>query len=267
MLGRYFQLRGELTKKEVLFFNVIGVFLFLCVWEALPRFGFVSPHILPGPLKTLGAARELWHEDALGRNLVYSVILTTSGNAIAIVVALVLGYLMGLFTPIKALLSQIVNALRYLPITALIGPFIIWFGISAMMKISFLAFGTVVFLLAAAVQRVEDVDQVYVDTVKTLGASRWQRVTKVFWPGALAQIAKDIRVLFAVSWTYIIAAEIVNKSDGGIGALIETSKRQSRIDKTFFVLGVVILTGFITDRILLGIDRLFFPHKYVGGAK
>ena len=76
------------------------------------------------------------------------------------------------------------------------------------------------------------------------------------------KLSDDIRVLVAISWTYIIVAEMVNKS-GGIGALVFASARQSRMDKVFAVLLVIILIGFVQDRLFKLADRMLFPSKHV----
>ena len=60
---------------------------------------------------------------------------------------------------------------------------------------------------------------------------------------------------------HIIIAELVNKS-GGIGALAYVSARQSRIDKVFAILFVIILIGFVQDKLFTKLDKVLFPHKY-----
>jgi NitT/TauT family transport system permease protein len=97
-----------------------------------------------------------------------------------------------------------------------------------------------------------------------LGASKWQIITKVFVPGVLSRVSDDIRVLTAISWTYIIVAELVN-NEGGIGALIFRASRQSRLDKVFAGLFVIILIGFIQDKIFIWLDRRIFKYKYANG--
>ena len=134
------------------------------------------------------------------------------------------------------------------------------------MKIHFLAFGIVVYLLPVVVQRIREVPLVYHQTVKTLGASRWQTIRSVFIPDVMSKISVDIRVLVAISWTYIIVAELVNKS-GGVGALAYTAARQSRIDKVFAILVVIVIVGFLQDLLLQKLERVLFPYKFLGKGK
>jgi NitT/TauT family transport system permease protein len=151
-----------------------------------------------------------------------------------------------------------------MPLTALTGLFIAWFGIEDAMKVQFLSFGIVVYLLPVVIQRISEVEKVYVDTIYTMGASKWQTVKEIFVPAVLSRISDDARVLVAISWTYIRVAELINKSAGGIGALCYTAARQSRIDKVFALLLVIVLIGFAQDKLAGWLDKILFPYKYSG---
>ncbi|MBP6665218.1 MAG: ABC transporter permease subunit, partial [Chitinophagales bacterium] len=137
-----------------------------------------------------------------------------------------------------------------------------WFGLGSSMKVAFLAFGIIVYLLPVVVQRVLEVEDVYVQTAYTLGATKWQRIKSVFIPAVLSRVSDDIRVLVAISWTYIIVTEVVNANSGGIGALAFKMARQSQIDKVFAILLVIIIVGFLQDLLFKLIDRLLFDFKY-----
>jgi hypothetical protein len=98
--------------------------------------------------------------------------------------------------------------------------------------------------------------------VHTLGATDWQALRTVYFPSVLSRLSDDIRVLTAISWTYIIFAEGVG-SQGGIGDLIwKAGLRQGRVDKVFALLIVIIIIGILQDKAFVWLDREFFPHKY-----
>ena len=136
------------------------------------------------------------------------------------------------------------------------------FGIFDMMKIQFLAFAIFIYLLPTVIQRIDEVLQVYIDTIYTLGARKWKTIRYVFIPDVLSRVYPDIVNLAALSWTYITIAEVVNTSSGGIGALSFISSRQSRIDKTFAIIIVILIVGFIIDKVLLCLGKALFPYMY-----
>jgi NitT/TauT family transport system permease protein len=258
-----FALRGKLPPKTRLVIEFVGLAVILITWWLVVTTGLVSARMLPSPVSVISSYGELVGQDHLVRNLLFSLMLNVLGYIEAILIALPLGFLIGLQPIPRALFERYITAGRFLPLSAVVGLFILWFGMYTNMKVQFLALGIIVYLLPMVIQRVDEVDQIYHDTVKTLGASKWQAVTSVFIPGAYSKISDDIRVIVAISWTYIIIAEVVNRTQGGIGALCYSVSRAARPDKVFAILAVIILVGIIQDKLFLFLDRITLRHKYV----
>jgi NitT/TauT family transport system permease protein len=274
-----FKLHGKLSPQQALLLGIVGLFILLAVWWGLAE-GLseqkaiyaendptkIASHetvypILPRPDKVFVAYGTLTQKDNLWGNTTRSIWLNLKGYFWSVLIAIPLGFLVTLIPLLRGLFSKQVDALRYLPLTALTGLFIIWFGIEDQMKIAFLAFGILVYLLPVVMQRIDETEDVYLKTAQTLGASNWQMIRSVYLPSVFSKLIDDIRVLTAISWTYIIIAELLNR-EGGIGALIYVKARQGQIDKVFAILIVIILIGFLQDRIFAYIDKRIFPHKY-----
>jgi ABC-type nitrate/sulfonate/bicarbonate transport system permease component len=216
--------------------------------------------LLPTPPQVLKSYKPLLTEDKLVFHTLNSIWLNIKGYLWAILISIPLGFVIGLFPLFKGLFSKQVDALRYLPLTALTGLFIVWFGIEDRMKVAFLAFGIIVYLLPVVAQRVREVQDVYTKTVFTLGATNWQTIKTVYIPAVMSKVMDDIRVLTAISWTYIIIAELLNKTNG-VGALIYQKARGGQVEKVFAILFVIILIGFIQDRLFVYIDKRLMPFK------
>lgn len=229
-------------------------------FENATSFTKVYP-ILPTPLQVVKAFPKLTNEDQLISNTLLSIWRNLQGYFWAVLISIPLGFLIGLYPLFRGLFGKQVDALRYLPLTALVGIFITWFGIGESMKISFLAFGIIVYLLPVVIQRIFEVEDVYLKTVFTLGATNWNTIKTVYIPSVMSKLIDDIRVLTAISWTYIIIAELLNK-EGGIGALIYTAGRRGQIPDVFAILIVIIIVGFLQDRVFVYLDKRLFPHKY-----
>ncbi len=216
--------------------------------------------LLPTPPQVLNAYKPLLTEDRLVFHTIQSIWLNIKGYLWAILISIPIGFVIGLYPLFKGLFSKQVDALRYLPLTALTGLFIVWFGIEDKMKVAFLAFGIIVYLLPVVAQRVREVQDVYTKTVFTLGATNWQTIKTVYIPAVMSKVMDDIRVLTAISWTYIIIAELLNKTNG-VGALIYQKARGGQVEKVFAILFVIILIGFIQDRLFVYIDKRLMPFK------
>jgi len=262
-LSNLFELRGKLDKQSHGIIALVGFIFLMTVWITITGMHLVKPQILPSPFKVLLAFPELHFHNALVRNLGFSLYLNLMGYIEAVIISLIIGFIMGLFPLFKGLFSGYVNSARFVPMTAVTGLFMAWFGIETNMKIQFLAVGIMVYLIPVVIARIEEIDEVYEHTAKMLGASSLQRVMFVYIPSVLGRIIVDIQNLLAISWTYIIVAEMVNSSAGGIGSLAFLSARQSRVDKVFAVLLVIVLVGFLQDRLFSFLDKKLCRYKYL----
>ena len=218
--------------------------------------------VLPPPSRIPGAFGQLVRHDDLIANTSRSIWLNIQGYLWALLIALPIGFILGLIPLFRGLFSRQVDALRYLPLSALTSLFIVWFGLEDQMKIAFLAFGILVYLLPVIVQRIREVEEVYVQTAFTLSASNWQTFRSVYLPAVFSRLMDDVRVLTAISWTYIIIAELLNRQ-GGIGGLIFVKSKMGQIDRVFAILLLIIVIGFLQDRIFSYIDTRLNPHKYL----
>src|SRR5215510_7755803 len=172
-----------------------GVVTFFVLWCVLSYADLVPTVILPSPTEVLRAFPVLHFDEALVRSAGFSLYRVFMGFALSALVAIPLGLLMGTFPPVKHFLSAILDPLRFLPISALVPLFIVWFGIDDEQKIVFLFVGIFVYLLPLVVEAVENVDEVYLQTATTLGASPTQLVSHVLVPGSLPATFEALRVM------------------------------------------------------------------------
>src|SRR5262249_10699454 len=117
--------------------------------------------------------------------------------------------------------------------------------------------GIVVYLLPLVVEAVERVDDVYLQTATTLGASKAQLVWHVLVPGSSPAIGEALRVMNGIGWTYVIMAEVVN-APNGLGHLITVSQRYGHMDRMFALVLVILLIGVVTDQLISFVNKSLF---------
>jgi NitT/TauT family transport system permease protein len=262
MATKYFELGGKLSKKENIIFGITGISILILIWYVVSAYGIITSKILPNPIDVLTSVKELYLEKSLMTNIGFSIKLNLYGYVESIFLSIIVGFTLGLFPIVRSLFSQVINAIRFIPLTAVTGIFITLMGMSVVMKYNFLGFGIFIYLLPIIVERIDTVDKIYLQTIKTLGATKWQTFKHVYIPSVLSRVAKDVLVIVAVSWTYIIVAEMINSGEGGIGSLIHLVERQSRYDMMYALLFIIIIIGVMQDTIFQAIDWLLFPFKY-----
>jgi NitT/TauT family transport system permease protein len=252
--------REAVSERRARGLALAGLLTFLGGWAALSYLDIVPSVILPSPTEVLAAFPVLHFQEALVRSAMWSLYRVTMGFVLSGLVAIPLGLLMGTFPAVKHFLSPLIDPLRFLPISALVPLFLVWFGIEETMKIMLLFVGTLVYLLPLVVEAVEGVDDVYLQTATTLGATRWQLVRHVLIPGSLPAIGEALRVMNGIGWTYVILAEIVN-ARYGLGHIITVAGKRSHVDQIFAGVIVILVIGVATDFVIRIINKQLFYWK------
>ncbi len=199
-------------------------------------------------------------DGSLSQNIAASVARVGVSFVAAAVVAVPLGVLMGAFEPLNRLFEPVMAPLRYLPISAFIPLLILWLGIYEQQKIAFLFLGVFVYLLPVVVNAVRAVPEELVQTALTLGASKTRAIMTVLVPAALPDIFDSFRVMNAISWTYVILAEIVN-ARSGLGYMIQLAGAHLHTDEIFagiLVIGLIVLA---TDALIRYVNGLLFSWR------
>jgi NitT/TauT family transport system permease protein len=251
------QVRAQVSNQRARALAASGIALFFGVWCVLSYADIVPTAVLPSPSEVLLAFPVLHFEEALVRSAVMSLYRVMAGFALAALVAIPLGLLMGTYPELKHFCTPVLDPLRFLPISALVPLFIVWFGIDDEQKIVFLFVGIFVYLLPLVVEAVEHVDEVYLQTATTLGASPAQLVRHVLVPGSLPAIGEALRVMNGIGWTYVILAEVIN-ARYGLGALITVAGKRGHVDQIFALVLVILVIGVVTDWIIRMLNTRLF---------
>ncbi|MCB1033894.1 MAG: ABC transporter permease [Acidobacteria bacterium] len=243
----------------------LPIFVILLLWWLVTGSGpaeerVISPTILPSPLEVARSFRALWFERALTRNVLISLGRVVAGFAVGVAIAFPLGLAMGSFSKVRATFNPLSVLGAYLPIPALVPLTMSLFGTGEEQKIAFLGIAFLIYLLPLIVAAVDQVDETYLKTAYTLGASRTQAVLKVLLPIAWPEIFQSLRLGFGIGWSYILLAEMVDIGKG-LGGIIITSQRRGPREHIYLVLLVIVALAFVTDKIWATLGRFLFPYR------
>ncbi len=233
------------------------IVLLIVVWHAMMEMGILDPQLIPSPKGILASLIE-WHESG---GLYTAVYLSLRRVALAYLIALVLGVLVGILIGSSRLLDNtlgaLVRLLHPIPGIAWIPLVVVWFSsLSEISKIYVIATGAIFPIIINTSIGVSHVPPIYAKKAKTFGAGTIKLLTTVILPSALPNIIAGLRIAWAFSWRALIAAEMIlayrpGPGMGGLGGLIELSREFADIN----LVGLVMI---ILATLSLTIDRLLF---------
>jgi len=219
----------------------------------------ISPEKLPSPLEVYRAIDGL-PEGSLTEGIIATLTRVLKGFGLAAIVGVTFGVAAASFRGLAAFFQPLVIFGRSVPISALLPVSFLFFGIDERQKMMFIFIATVPFVFSDTVKAVSLVPERYVETAHTLGATRWQIISKVLFPLALPDIVTGLRFLFGLGFGYIMLAETLNVK-AGLGFLINTAERRSNGPQAYLMLILIALLAYAFDWLLRLFQRYFFHYR------
>lgn len=242
--------------------NYIGVpIALLLAWQAASII-FAGP-FFPGPVK-VGQATYDWLTGATGITSIYSGTMMTAIGASARRIAVAYGLAIGLGVPIgilvgwslvvRRLVDPALQFLRPVPVTAWVPISILWFGIGDRAAIFLILLASFFPVFLNTTQGVRYVDKTLIRAGQMLGAHGMRLLRHVVLPAALPSIFVGLRVGLGFAWMAVVVSELVAVKSG-LGYVMFDAYGFLRADIVLAAMVVIGLLGFISDRIMIMIER------------
>ncbi len=171
-----------------------------------------------------------------------------------------LGILCGTFDFFRKLHEPFIEFFRYLPAPCFGALAIAILGIYQAPKIAIVFIGTFFQQVLVISSTTRKLDLSLLEAAQTLGATRFQLLTRVVLPGILPDLHRDQRILLGWAWTYLIVAEVVGTSTG-ITWFINQQGKYRIFDNVFAAIMMIGILGLISDWLLQEAGKVMFPWK------
>src|SRR5689334_5836494 len=252
-------IRKETSRSTKLVLATAAWVLVVLIWSLITRWELISTYVFPTPLEVLRAFKPLFTERGLLSNVYASWLRIGQAFLWCVIIAVPLGLLMGAFRWVYDLVNPVAEPMRSMPTTAFLPAFIGLFGIDETMKVAFLWFGMFFYLLAVVVEEVNRVDTSLLETAYTLGAKKYQ-VLWLMFRASMPGIFSSFRILYDIGWTYVILAEIVNRSKG-VGAMVQSAYEFHRPDLVYAGIIAIGVAAFLFRFLLTLLEKILFPWR------
>lgn len=238
---------------------VLSIGIVAAFWEALAALNLINAVILPPPHVFIG---ELKHQgqfllpqfgaQRVGANFVALTAIVASlrrvlgGLALAFVIALITGSLAFYLGVFRKLTFPTIRLLAPIAPVAWIPFALVAFGLGDITAIFVVFVGIVFTLTLATVNNMNNVDQIYINTARVLGASRGQVMRYVILPAILPNLFVIMRMNLFGAWTGVLVAEMVGVNTG-LGTIVMMGQQMMNINLMFVGMVMIGLIGYLLD--------------------
>ncbi len=233
----------------------------LAVWSwAAARLG---ANIVPGPFETLEAAQTLLANGRLAGAVGDSLSVYLSGFALAVLLAVPLGVLMGGFRVLGKTLEVYVFAFAATPRVAFIPLIIVLLGLGVEAKIFIVFLGSLMPILLNTYAGVLAADPEMIEMAQSTGAGRGRIFARIVLPGAVPYVITGLRIGATIGLINTVVAELYT-AVSGLGGLLAVYGNTFRMAEYFVVVLALALIGVIMTEGLRHVEERASRWRDVG---
>jgi nitrate/nitrite transport system permease protein len=238
-----------------------GFAVFVLVWQTI---ALLVPAI-PTPARTWDAAVVLFahpfydngpNDQGIGWNVLASLLRVAAGFGLAALVGIPVGFAIGRFKTLNAMLSPIVSLLRPVSPLAWLPLGLLLFKASnpaAIGTIFICSIWPMILNTAAGVQRVP---RDYLNVARVLDLSEWKVLTRVLLPAVLPHVLTGVRLSIGTAWLVIVAAEMLTGGTG-IGFWLWDEWNNLKVEHIVIAIFVIGAVGLVLDALLMQLAKRF----------
>ncbi|HEY9862332.1 MAG TPA: nitrate ABC transporter permease [Candidatus Obscuribacterales bacterium] len=177
------------------------------------------------------------------------------GFGLAAIVAIPIGFLVGMSKPAMMALNPViqifkpVSPLAWLPIALAI------FNLADPSAIFVIFITSLWPTIINTALGVSSVSQDYIDVARVLEMPRWRRITKIIWPASLPYIFTGLRISLGIAWLVIVAVEMLTGGIG-IGFFVWDEWNRLNLNSVFLAIVVIGVTGLLLDYAVSKVEQL-----------
>jgi ABC-type nitrate/sulfonate/bicarbonate transport system permease component len=231
--------------------------VFIAVWWAVSVWTS-NPVLLPSPFLAIGAFVDLARDFELFTQSGISLGRMLISLALASLLAIPLGLLMGLRRALDDVVDPVIELLRPISGIAWIPLALFIFGIGNALPIFIMTYAAFFPILLGTVAGVRGVDRRLIDVARTMGVPHRTIVTRVVLPAALPSLLVAVRLGVASSWTAVVAAELIG-APSGLGYAVEWYRELLMTPQVMAFIAMIGVLGYLTDTSLRALAQRFTP--------
>ncbi len=229
----------------------------VAVWELAVVIFQIPGYVLPSPIQV--AAALIQERGTLASHGVVTVAEALTGIAISLVFAVILGVVMDCFPLARQGLYPILVATQTVPMIVMAPILIIYMGFGVGPKILTVVLMCFFPVAVSFCDGLAQVDEEYVNLVRSYGAGRWKAYRLVKIPASVPALISGLKV----AATYSISGAVVGEWIGaqkGLGYYLLRVKNGYMLDKVFACVAVIVFLSLCMNGVIRLYQRMALPY-------
>lgn len=216
-------------KAIILSTQIFILVAFLAIWEGLGQLGLINTFITSSPSRIWNTFVALLQSGDLWYHMGITLYETLIGFVIATFLGTIIAIALWWSEKLRKILDPYIVVLNSLPKIALGPLIIIWVGAGLQSIITICVLVLIIITIISMLNAFNECDKDKILLMKSMGANKWQILTKLVLPNALPQFVSILKINVGMSWVGTIIGEYL-VSSAGLGYLIVYGSQVFQLD-------------------------------------
>lgn len=225
----------------------------LALWALAARFEWIAPQVLPAPQAVALTFKDALLSGELWGHLQVSLARVLAGFGLGLAGGLLLGTAMGVSPTAKDYLYPTFKAFAQVPVLGWLPLLMLLVGIDEALKVILISKAALVPIALNTYKGFQNVPTRYIEVARVLGFSRWQLLSRVAFPAALAPVWNGVRYGLTHAWLALVVVELLASSEG-LGYMIVYGRQLFQLDVVLAAVAVVGAVGYALDKLLAAVE-------------
>ena len=242
----------------------IEVVVMLVVWQLVVGvFGWISPVFFPPPSAVVQGFGELVASGTLAANVLVSLQAWLTGFALAVVIGIPLGLLMGSLLPVDRVVGPIAWTIYATPTIAYQPLAKAWFGFGIGPVIFLVTISAVFPILLNVAAGIRTTNTSIIRAGRVYGASRMRLYRSVYLPSTVPFLFAGLRQAVVLATIGMVVAEMAGSS-AGMGAVIMRAANTYQTDQAFAAIAIIVVWSVSMTQVVTLVERWAAPWTRKG---
>ncbi len=236
----------QLNKNIYFILFLIG---FIIVWHVIASANIWPSYVFPAPFLVFSALLKGFSDGTFISAVFSSLKLMIIGFLIAAVAGVFLGILIAKSRIFEHTVGQLILGIQSLPSICWLPLAVLWFGLNENAIIFVVIIGAIGSITMAISSGISQVNPLYLNAAKTMGARGRKLYSEVIFPAALPTTIAGARQGWSFAWRSLMAGEMIFFT-GGLGQLLQTGRELNDINQVVAVMIVIMIIGFLIEKLI-----------------
>ena len=240
--------------RQVIFYTLLIV-IWQCVFHlGTSVFNCWKPYAFPNPAGVRQSLVMMARQNLLFTVIYCSLRRAFAGFLLAVIIGAAVGLVLARFRALSATVKPLILGIQSLPSVCWVPFAILWFGLTERSILFVVIMGSAFSISIAVESAVRNINPLYINAAKTMGAKGRTLYLRVMLPASLPSLITGLKQGWSFAWRALMSAEVMSATVG-LGQTLMMGRDLADINRVMLIILTIIIIGVLIEKLVFSMSE------------